>query len=318
MINMKLVYFEKLICNIGVFFPKAKRICVVHDFNWTNIFLGDILSFQNNVLEKGVSISPVNEKIQTIYECEKNQFHQADIVVCLSEDSEEILRKYYQIPQDNIRLIPHGIKIKKKLLSKQKKQELRQSYGIGVDETIFLSVGRISRAKGSFACLNAFTEFLNINSHCKWVIVGGLSHMLNDLLLQAGTAITKIIVTGFLNENELINWYEMADVGIIPSYTEQCSYVGLEMMNHGLSIVASDGLGVKCMFHDGINANVAHIYNIDSPQIYEWNLVNCMLDVWQMKKTEKKELRKKTLNLLDEKYSYQKMKEKYRILFSEI
>ena len=71
--------------------------------------------------------------------------------------------------------------------------------------------------------------------------------------------VTKVIYTGHLEASVLQQWYQMADIGVIPSYTEQCSYVGIEMMMHGLPIVASDGFGLRDMFKDDVNAIVAPI-----------------------------------------------------------
>lgn len=44
---------------------------------------------------------------------------------------------------------------------------------------------------------------------------------------------------------------------MLPSYTEQCSYTGMEMTNSNLLIVTTDGYGLTDMFHPE-NALVAH------------------------------------------------------------
>lgn len=48
--------------------------------------------------------------------------------------------------------------------------------------------------------------------------------------------------------------YSAADICVIPSYTEQCSYVTLEMMAHGKPIVSSDSVGQKDILTDGKDA----------------------------------------------------------------
>ena len=52
---------------------------------------------------------------------------------------------------------------------------------------------------------------------------------------------------GYLQKNELEKWYQLVDIGVLPSYSEQCSYTGIEMMMYSLPIVASDGFGVRIM-----------------------------------------------------------------------
>ena len=74
-------------------------------------------------------------------------------------------------------------------------------------------------------------------------------------------------------------WYQIADIGVLPSYTEQCSYVGLEMLAHHLPIVASDGFGVRCMFQEQINIRVAHIGNVKRLDEYKNELISSTLQL---------------------------------------
>ena len=73
-----------------------------------------------------------------------------------------------------------------------------------------------------------------------------------------------MIYIGYLQKNELEKWYQLVDIGVLPSYSEQCSYTGIEMMMYSLPIVASDGFGVRNMFHDGSNACIASISSFRS------------------------------------------------------
>lgn len=60
-----------------------------------------------------------------------------------------------------------------------------------------------------------------------------------------------LILPGFLPKDELYKWYVSADVGLLCSYAEQCSYAALEMMELTKTIVASKGFGLADMFeHD--------------------------------------------------------------------
>ena len=78
-----------------------------------------------------------------------------------------------------------------------------------------------------------------------------------------------------------------ADIGVLPSYTEQCSYVGLEMLAHRLPIVASDGFGMRCMFQEQANIRVAHIGNVKQLDGYKSELVSSTLKLLYLKEKEK-------------------------------
>ena len=59
--------------------------------------------------------------------------------------------------------------------------------------------------------------------------------------------------TGKLSKQELYQFYQIADVGVMLSKHEQCSFVAIEMMMHGIPIIASDSTGLDEMVSDGIN-----------------------------------------------------------------
>ena len=105
--------------------------------------------------------------------------------------------------------------------------------------------------------MDAFCILLKEFSNIRLVLAGSL---LPEFVLSNYAHIsTKVTYTGHLERKELKKWYQMADIGVIPSYTEQCSYVGIEMMMHGLPIVTSDGFGLRDMFKDQGNAIVVPI-----------------------------------------------------------
>lgn len=55
---------------------------------------------------------------------------------------------------------------------------------------------------------------------------------------------------GKLDKITLSNIYNIADIGVMPSRHEQCSFVAIEMMMHGLSVISSNTSGLNEMFSD--------------------------------------------------------------------
>ena len=173
-------------------------------------------------------------------------------------------------------------------------------------------VGRVCKTKGMFAYLNAFKKVLKKEHDCRLVIAGELCNA-PDLLAAAGEAVIKITLTGLLDKDKLSCWYRMADIGVIPSYSEQYGYVGVEMMAYGLPIVASDGFGVRCMFQDGINALVAPIGNRSSNE-YEQHLADCTLRLLSSLKLRKR-LKDSARQILKRKYAFSEMEKHYKAIF---
>ena len=180
-----------------------------------------------------------------------------DAVVCLTKGTHQVLTNIYRIDQEKIFLIPNGLKRNQYINSKMDKNKLREQYYIDDKEKVILFAGRLSEFKGIYAVLDAFCILLKEFSNIRLVLAGSL---LPEFVLSNYAHIsTKVTYTGHLERKELKKWYQMADIGVIPSYTEQCSYVGIEMMMHGLPIVTSDGFGLRDMFKDQGNAIVVPI-----------------------------------------------------------
>ena len=304
---------DKLMFETHKYFPLSKQICIIHDFNWTAPLLGNVDLFRELIAKTRVGIPSQHIGIMNLYQQEVKQYHIANHVICLSEDSRSILQNYYFVPKEKITLIPHGIDTIKKGFSAIMKQKWRENYHLDSNEKVILMVGRICKAKGMFAYLNAFKKVLKRDSNCRLVIAGELCNA-PDLLDATDKVTVKITLTGMLDKDKLSYWYRMADIGVIPSYSEQCSYVGLEMMSYGLPVVASDGFGVRCMFRDEINTLTASIGNRNNPEEFEQNLADSTLCLLNNAKLRKK-LKKNARQILQKKYSFSEMEKKYKDIF---
>ena len=157
-------------------------------------------------------------------------------------------------------MIPNGFRGKKNDIEHYNKEELRKDLFISVDEKIILYVGRPTKQKGMYALLNAFHSVLRKKCNIRLVVIGSdNSNRIENLINVSSSFATHVSFLGLINKKELEKWYSVADIGVIPSYYEQCPYVGIEMMMHGLPVVASDGFGIRNMFQDEVNALIAPI-----------------------------------------------------------
>lgn len=286
---------EKLLAALKKTFPESTNIFVIHDMSWTKPFMGNVDAFKVFACRKDKAVE--QEKLWGIFLREKEQFAIADKVVCLCEDTQDLLATVYQVPKEKIFLIPNGIKAKRSL-PLEAKRRIRKAKHID-DEIILLSVGRISKPKGFFDYLEAFKKLLDHGYNVRWVIAGDLCNA-PPFLKKAGNAITKITLTGILEADELYQWYQIADIGIIPSYFEQFGYAGLEMMINELPIVASDGFGVRCMFSECENALVATLG--EGETCYQEMLFNCTAELLKDESLQKR-FKKNGLLVLKERYN---------------
>ena len=297
---------EKLLTALKKTFPKSTCIFVIHDMSWTKPFMGDVEAFKAFASRKDKAVE--QEKLLSSFLREKEQFAIADKVVCLCEDTLELLTTVYGVPSKKVFLIPNNSEIRDPL-SMREKQKIRKAKHLG-SEKILLSVGRISKPKGFFDFLEAFKQLLDHGYNVRWVIAGDLCNA-PPFLKKAGNAITKITLTGILEAEELYQWYQIADIGIIPSYFEQFGYAGLEMMTNKLPIVASDGFGVRCMFSECENALVATLG--EGETYYQEMLFKRTAELLKDKPLQKR-FKKNGLLVLKERYNRLLFEQEYKQL----
>lgn len=296
-------------------FPLSRFIFTVHDMSWTAPLLGEDTLLRKILTQRSNQTLP-KEKLPAflpLFDREIRQFRSADQVVCLSTDTYRILQAYYQVPKEKIFLIPNGLDDKIIHCSPKEKTKLKQKMYLREDEQIILMIGRVSQAKGSFAYLNAFKQILKTIPSCRLVIIGEIYNPAQVMEITKSIA-AKVIFTGKLYTDELNRWLRIADMGVIPSYSEQCSYVGLEMMRARVPVVASDGFGVRTMFQKGINACVAPIGNRKHPDVFEKNLAEATLELLKDEQSRVK-IGKKGRQVLKQQFSLSVMKKKYEELW---
>lgn len=250
---------DKLVEILKRDYPLSKVIFTIHDLGWTSRCMGDVDKFKKMIKE----VNDVKEEAKAIrdfYTKEMKTYELVNRVICLSRDTYNLLQTVYSLPTEKISLIPNGFGKKVSGIQHYNREELKKELFIPVNEKIIIYVGRPTRQKGMHALLNAFHSVLKKDSNVRLVIIGSdNSNRIENLINISSTFATRVSFLGLISKEELEKWYSVADIGVIPSYYEQCPYVGTEMMMHGLPIIASDGFGLRNMFQDGVNALIASI-----------------------------------------------------------
>ena len=116
-------------------------------------------------------------------------------------------------------------------------------------------------------------------------------------------------IPGFLSLEDVLLWYNAADIGVIPSYSEQCSFVALEMMRAELTIVTTDANGLKEIFTDSQNSYIAEISEKNQ---FEQSLSNAIKKALQIDVNTYNKFKKINNAILETRFSKDLMIEKYR------
>lgn len=255
-------------------FPKCKIINVIHDLMWANFLMGDVNRFKRIIRNEDSYVN--KDLIKAIYYDEINAYMNSDINICLSKDTFKLLNEFYNIPLSKLIIIPNGLRDVKCNIDLQK---ARKFYGISQTDKILLYVGRICLQKGIIDVINNFDIVLKSVPNCKLVIAGAID---NKLIGTIKSLYGKnIIILGSIAKQDLYKWYCIADIGLMPSYYEQCSYSGIEMKMFGLPIIASNGFGIKQMFNSE-NSIIVNIGNRNKKNEYGINLTESIIKTLTM------------------------------------
>ena len=308
---------EKLVEIMKRNYPLSRLVFTIHDLGWTSICMGDVDKYKL-IIEKKKDIEKNVKSVLDFYVKEMKTYELVDRVVCLSQDTYDLLRTVYFLPTQKIFLIPNGFRGKKNDIEHYNKEELRKDLFISVDEKIILYVGRPTKQKGMYALLNAFHSVLRKKCNIRLVVIGSdNSNRIENLINVSSSFATHVSFLGLINKKELEKWYSVADIGVIPSYYEQCPYVGIEMMMHGLPVVASDGFGIRNMFQDEVNALIAPIGKREDSEEFSCNLAKA-LDKLLSSEELRRILGRNAQEIYRNYYSTEQMKKGYEALLSSI
>ncbi|WP_176221453.1 glycosyltransferase [Massilibacteroides vaginae] len=300
---------ETFLKSISLSHPLSKRILIIHDLSWTHTYNGNKDSFVKILNKK--QKNEIEKTSFNFFRLERRMYDYANKIVCLSDDTYNLLVSIYGVPFNKLELIPNGLRSIAPTSLAYSTKNIRKELHISENESILLFVGRPTLQKGFYALLKAFEKTLLEFPNVRLVVVGADSNnKLGNLLPKLSSTITKIVFTGLIDKKLLSKWYKIANVGIIPSYYEQCSYTGIEMMMFGLPIIASDGYGIRNMFEDNITAKVAKIGNREDSEDFVRNLFNAIIELLNSK-SFCSELSIESRKTFQNKYNSRYMKKKY-------
>ncbi len=136
----------------------------------------------------------------------------------------------------------------------------RKKHGIGVDDLVLLTVGRFVYKKGYDYLIKVMPRVLRKFPQTKLVMGGNgdLREDLKKLATKLGIG-DKVLFIGNINRNDIVYYYNMADIMVSPSIVDRNgnvdggTVVSFESMACGKPQVVTDILGVADAIEDGVN-----------------------------------------------------------------
>jgi len=128
-------------------------------------------------------------------------------------------------------------------LEPETRAQYRAKWGLCPDDLVFGYVSRMVRSKGVHYLIEAFNLLKRKHSHCKLLLVGGplwpeeITYLdnLKQLISRYGLD-EDVIFTG--HQSNILDFYQMMDIFVMPSLYEGTANVMLEAICTGLPILA--------------------------------------------------------------------------------
>lgn len=217
---------------------------VIHAHDW--------LTFQAGVAAKHISGKPLIVHVHAtefdrsgenvnkhVFSIEKLGMTEADMVVCVSNLTRNIVISRYGINPKKVKVVHNGVDFKPSKLSMVEKQKT-------VPEKVVTFMGRITYQKGPDYFVEAAYKILERTSNVRFVMAGD-GDMLKHCIMRVGKLRMgdKFHFTGFLKGSDVERMLANTDVFVMPSVSEPFGIAPLEAMRSKVPVIISKQSGVS-------------------------------------------------------------------------
>ncbi|QQS38625.1 glycosyltransferase [Candidatus Woesebacteria bacterium] len=194
---------------------------------------------------------------------------------------------------------------------------LRKKHNIPKDHVVIVSVGRLVPKKGFSYLIEAIPTVLKKYNKVTFLIVGE-GDQRNDLtkLVKKLNVESHIIFPGWVKYDKLVNYYNLADVFILPSIRDEKGNLDdqsvsvVEAMSCGKPIVTTNFPGYKIVIEDGKNG-----YLISEKSLNE---IASVLGKLVASKPLRDKMGKHSRQLVQVKFSWNAIGQQYNDLFKKL
>lgn len=222
----------------------CKIVTHLHCIPWKSFFNSDIRRFNKLYRQFYIDKEIPAYKDLVSNHCEALSYSEADHIVCVTYCAKNFLQDAFKVRAEKISVIYNGINDVADFSTCMVKNPNRFR---------FLYVGAVIPSKGLDYILNALRRLADEKYKVSLTVAGkGRKDYVEHL--KARNKDLEVHFLGQVSFEELKDYYQTCDAGVIASMQEQCSYVAIEMAMFGLPIITTgiDGLGE--MFEDRVNA----------------------------------------------------------------
>lgn len=171
---------------------------------------------------------------------------EADLLITISEYARDLILKQLPGVSDHIYMLPSAVdgaifRIKGKSL------QLQTRHGL-MGRPVILTLARLSTSehKGQDRVLKSMPFILQQVPDAIYLVVGGgTDERVNAVLREHPELRHSVVFAGAAADDQRVDYYNLADVYVLPSKFEGFGIVFIESLACGVPVVASDGYGCR-------------------------------------------------------------------------
>lgn len=256
-------------------------ILTKHCIPWRDLITSDyrIFKYLNETFTSKQNYKYPERRLQK----EEFSYNSVDRIICVTEFAKKSLKHFFEIPEDKLGVVYNGLDLH--IARTNDINSTRIHHGFKENEIIILYAGSITQRKGIFDLINIFDQIANKIENIRLVVAG--TGDFNQAFSCIKNNWAKITFTGGIDKKRLYDLYRIADIGIVPSYVEQCSYTAIEMMRHGLPLIITNTDGLAEIVPDYCSLKVPLILGNKHAHIDTSQLGNCIIELAQSPKKRK-------------------------------
>ncbi len=250
------VYGKDLYEEVYRFSQKARTIA--KDNNFDIIHAHDWMTYPAAIQAKKFSNKPLVLHIhatefdrtadhpnQLVYDIEYNGFHNADMILAVSERTRQKVINNYNVPPEKVRVVHNAVDFN---LDDNHSSDCSGQNNLNISkfDKVVLFLGRITIQKGPEHFLWAAKKVLDLEPNVKFVVAG--SGDMERRMIEESNNLNisdKVIFTGFLKGKDIDRAYSLADLYVMPSISEPFGITPLESMRNNTPVLISKQSGVS-------------------------------------------------------------------------
>ena len=243
------------------------KLEILHSHYWLSGLVGDLLSELWDIPLVITFHTLSKTKLRALAKG-KEHFSRSDAehalmisserIMVLSQGEVQDIEQLYGAFAEKTRVVPPGVDLR--TFYPGDKNDARDQLNIPRLSKVILFVGRIDPIKGIDVLVKAFT-MLNSSDDIRLYIVGG-NYEENDyykdieILVRETDLMEKVVFTGSVPQSSLRDYYNAADVFVLPSHYESLGFVAIEAMACGTPVVASRVGGIPSIVSHGVTGSL--------------------------------------------------------------